>query len=189
MKLLKQDLREEDIPHRTKIRASIIAAWQVFFKKLKGELAVRLYLFGPNASANINCSVLWAMSLLRGTYGRTVECAHFSASHVTGLLEMLQLKRWNSKRRWSPSTTWQESTTVKISQMFPSAFLIGLVLPQMWVSFFVEMFFAQLSLDWPFHIRPCIKQWNVDEGAGEPSHLAWDFIWCRRELYWVRCAV
>ena len=38
--LLCQDLQDKDIPHHTKLRESIIKAWEVWFKKLKEDLAV-----------------------------------------------------------------------------------------------------------------------------------------------------
>jgi hypothetical protein len=38
--LLHQDLKDSDIPHCTKIRESIITAWQTYFATLKDELAV-----------------------------------------------------------------------------------------------------------------------------------------------------
>jgi hypothetical protein len=38
--LLRQDLKDSDIPHRTKIRENIITAWQTYFAMLKDELAV-----------------------------------------------------------------------------------------------------------------------------------------------------
>jgi hypothetical protein len=40
MLLLQQDLHDKDIPHRMKLREAIIKAWQVWFIKLKEELAV-----------------------------------------------------------------------------------------------------------------------------------------------------
>jgi hypothetical protein len=38
--LLREDLQDKDIPHRTKIRESIITAWKSWFLGLKSELAV-----------------------------------------------------------------------------------------------------------------------------------------------------
>jgi len=38
--LLREDLQDKDIPHRTKIRESIITAWKLWFLGLKSELAV-----------------------------------------------------------------------------------------------------------------------------------------------------
>ena len=38
--LLREDLQDKDIPHRTKIRESIITAWKSWFVGLKSELAV-----------------------------------------------------------------------------------------------------------------------------------------------------
>jgi hypothetical protein len=43
--LLREDLQEKDIPHRTKIRESIIKAWQAWFTSLKKDLAVRPIVF------------------------------------------------------------------------------------------------------------------------------------------------
>jgi hypothetical protein len=40
LRLLREDLREQDIPHRTKIREAIILAWKDYFVRLKRELAV-----------------------------------------------------------------------------------------------------------------------------------------------------
>lgn len=42
--LLRQELRDKDIPHRTKIRAEIIKAWQEYFVTLKDDMAVRIFL-------------------------------------------------------------------------------------------------------------------------------------------------
>jgi hypothetical protein len=39
--LLREDLQDKDIPHRTKIREAIIKAWEAYFKVLKEVLAVR----------------------------------------------------------------------------------------------------------------------------------------------------
>jgi hypothetical protein len=38
--MLREDLRDKDIPHRTKIREAIIVAWKEYFASLKLELAV-----------------------------------------------------------------------------------------------------------------------------------------------------
>lgn len=43
--LLREDLQDKDIPHRTKIRESIIKAWQTYFARLKADLAVRTLLY------------------------------------------------------------------------------------------------------------------------------------------------
>ena len=40
--LLREDLEEKDIPHRTKLREAIITAWRTWFAELKLELIVRL---------------------------------------------------------------------------------------------------------------------------------------------------
>lgn len=40
--LLREDLEEKDIPHRTKLREAIITAWQSWFTGLKRELAVSI---------------------------------------------------------------------------------------------------------------------------------------------------
>jgi hypothetical protein len=40
--LMREDLKEKDIPHRTKIRESIIKSWESWFRTLKTELSVRL---------------------------------------------------------------------------------------------------------------------------------------------------
>jgi hypothetical protein len=37
---MREDLREEDIPHRDTLRRSIIEAWYTYYKCLKEELAV-----------------------------------------------------------------------------------------------------------------------------------------------------
>jgi hypothetical protein len=39
--LLREDLRDQDIPRRTKLREEIIKAWQHYFAKLKEDLKVR----------------------------------------------------------------------------------------------------------------------------------------------------
>lgn len=38
--LLRQDLRDDDIPRRTKLRTDVITAWQRYFVILKTDLAV-----------------------------------------------------------------------------------------------------------------------------------------------------
>jgi hypothetical protein len=43
--LLREDLRDRDIPHRTKIREAIMVAWKDYFVKLKLELAVSATFF------------------------------------------------------------------------------------------------------------------------------------------------
>jgi hypothetical protein len=40
--LLRGDMQDKDIPHRTKVRESVITAWKNWFTILKGELAVRM---------------------------------------------------------------------------------------------------------------------------------------------------
>jgi hypothetical protein len=40
--LLRDGLKESDIPHRTKIREAIIKAWQAYFQSLKADLQVRV---------------------------------------------------------------------------------------------------------------------------------------------------
>ena len=40
--LLREDLQEKDIPHRTKVREAIITAWKLWFIGLKGDLAVHI---------------------------------------------------------------------------------------------------------------------------------------------------
>ena len=43
--LLREDLKNTDIPHRTKVREQIIRAWKLYFRELKDDLAVgTLYL-------------------------------------------------------------------------------------------------------------------------------------------------
>ena len=39
--LLCGDLKDSDIPHRTKLREAIIKAWRVYFESLKADLKVR----------------------------------------------------------------------------------------------------------------------------------------------------
>lgn len=39
---LREDLREEDIPRRDKIRSAIMKAWYAYYKVLKDELQVSL---------------------------------------------------------------------------------------------------------------------------------------------------
>ena len=43
--LLRQELREKDIPHRTKICSEIIKAWQEYFVTLKEDMAVCIFDF------------------------------------------------------------------------------------------------------------------------------------------------
>jgi hypothetical protein len=43
--LLREDLHDRQIPHRTKIREAIITAWKSWFISLKSELAVRITFF------------------------------------------------------------------------------------------------------------------------------------------------
>jgi hypothetical protein len=40
IRLLRKDLTDSDIPHRTKLRELIIVAWQEYFQVLKGDLAM-----------------------------------------------------------------------------------------------------------------------------------------------------
>lgn len=46
--LLREQLQDKDIPHRTKIRESIIKSWEAYFKVLKAELAVQYYTYIRN---------------------------------------------------------------------------------------------------------------------------------------------
>jgi hypothetical protein len=41
IRILRQDIRETDIPHRTKFRELILDAWREYFNVLKQDLAVR----------------------------------------------------------------------------------------------------------------------------------------------------
>lgn len=43
--LLREELREKDIPRRTKIREEIIRSWQEYFTILKEDMAVRINLY------------------------------------------------------------------------------------------------------------------------------------------------
>lgn len=45
---LREDLKEEDIPRRDKIRGAIIRAWHVYYKVLRDELQVSVDLFYSN---------------------------------------------------------------------------------------------------------------------------------------------
>jgi hypothetical protein len=38
--LLREDLRDQDIPHRTKLREEVIKAWQNYFAILKEDMGV-----------------------------------------------------------------------------------------------------------------------------------------------------
>jgi hypothetical protein len=38
--LLREDLKDTDIPHRTKIREQIIKAWKIYFQELKDDVVV-----------------------------------------------------------------------------------------------------------------------------------------------------
>lgn len=44
IRFLRRDIKESDIPHRTKLRELILQAWTDDFKVLKGELAVSIQL-------------------------------------------------------------------------------------------------------------------------------------------------
>ena len=43
--LLQEDLQEKDIPHCTKLCEAIIMAWEVWFKTLKGDLAIHSIIY------------------------------------------------------------------------------------------------------------------------------------------------
>jgi hypothetical protein len=43
--LLREELREKDIPKRTKIREEIVRSWQEYFTILKEDMAVRINLY------------------------------------------------------------------------------------------------------------------------------------------------
>ena len=43
--LLREDLQEKDIPHRTKLREAIVTSWQLGFLTLKRDLAVSVTYF------------------------------------------------------------------------------------------------------------------------------------------------
>ena len=77
LQLLCEDLREQDIPHRTKIREAIIVAWKDYFNGLKHELAVSAT-FTPEQLLFRNVR-RWqsGKSVLQGTCGQTQTCVHF----------------------------------------------------------------------------------------------------------------
>jgi hypothetical protein len=50
--MLRENLRERDIPHRTKIREAIIVAWKDYFATLKLELAVSAAIFSSTILAD-----------------------------------------------------------------------------------------------------------------------------------------
>lgn len=43
--MLREDLRDEDIPHRTTIRARILQVWEEHLDKITEDLEVRLFAF------------------------------------------------------------------------------------------------------------------------------------------------
>ena len=43
--LLREDIEDKDIPHRTKLRQLILDQFRTYFASLKEELAVRILLF------------------------------------------------------------------------------------------------------------------------------------------------
>lgn len=45
--LLRPDLADKDIPHRTKLRESIIKAWKTWFESLKKDLSVYFVIIAP----------------------------------------------------------------------------------------------------------------------------------------------
>ena len=47
--LLRQDLHDKDIPRRTKLRESVVRAWELWFKTLKQELSVCFVVSEPSA--------------------------------------------------------------------------------------------------------------------------------------------
>jgi hypothetical protein len=50
--LLRPDLKEANIPHRSKLRELIIEAWKREFEGLKRELAVSILSARPDSSIN-----------------------------------------------------------------------------------------------------------------------------------------
>jgi hypothetical protein len=75
--LLREDLREEDIPHRDKIRTAIMKAWYQYYKVLKDELQVSLDLFHPNILflKMIHTSRHWARSATLLMLGLQETCS------------------------------------------------------------------------------------------------------------------
>lgn len=87
--LLRADLQDKDIPHRTKIREAIVTAWKTWFTSLKRELAVSLTLISWNTMGTDHIfRKLPDESALLLTFGLTVTAAGTWLSHVTGLHEI-----------------------------------------------------------------------------------------------------
>jgi hypothetical protein len=83
--LLRGDLEEKDIPHRTKVREAIITAWKSWFVGLKADLAVRVTrLYWCTVTDLIFRKQLDKSASLR-MYGLTVTVVGISPSPVIGL--------------------------------------------------------------------------------------------------------
>lgn len=71
--LLKEDLKDKDIPHRTKIQTEVIQAWKRYFDCLKKDLAVRVLIFVQSVSlirsVNRTLRAQQGTYLLRPTFG------------------------------------------------------------------------------------------------------------------------
>jgi hypothetical protein len=75
--MLREGLRDRDIPHRTKIREAIIVAWKEYFASLKLELAVNeCYLSFSNYSHYAHFRPLSGKSVSRVIYGPTPTYVH-----------------------------------------------------------------------------------------------------------------
>jgi len=98
--LLRQDLEEKDIPHRTKLREAIITAWKSWFITLKSDLAVGVTdQFSESRMTELfsrKQPVKLASPLM---YGLTVTGVGTLPSRVIGLHGTRPLEVFNSSER------------------------------------------------------------------------------------------
>jgi hypothetical protein len=82
--LLREDLKDSDIPHRTKVRQAIVEAWVIYINALKAELAVRepviLYLIVMLTILRL----LWVLSTLQRISGPAMLCGRILPSRAIG---------------------------------------------------------------------------------------------------------
>ena len=100
--LLQQDLEEKDIPHRTKLREAIVAAWKSWFITLKSDLAVGVtnqFLESHMTELFFRKQPVKSSSL--PMYGLTVTGVGTLPSRVIGLHGTRPLKVFNSSEHRS----------------------------------------------------------------------------------------
>jgi hypothetical protein len=77
---LREELREEDLPRRDKIRTAIMRAWYIYYKVLKDELQVSHDLFHCSESDPHNLKLAlsdsWSSGNLQSYYAMTPHWAY-----------------------------------------------------------------------------------------------------------------